>query len=301
MPVRPEDDEELEIAGEIGEGGEPRVLAVIVAFNNAAVLERGIRALDTQSRAVDGVLVVDNSVPEALEVNLDGLAIKERSRFLRVGENLGPAGGFARGVATFRDEPEWTHAWLMDDDSYPDADALAHLLDVSGRTQPGHVIYPRAVNDETGETSSYPGWSHGPFLDRHAIELGGLPRADLFWWIEDTEYLQHRLPRAGVVSVRAEDAVHHFDQPRRAGSKPPWKYYYEARNSVWYRVYVQRSGFQRLRKLVRTLARLAASGVVNEERGPAIAMLVRGTWDGLRGRLGMPVTPPVTMRGEARA
>lgn len=297
----PESEEVAEISGGLRAGDGPRVLVVIVAFNNAAVLDRGLHALDAQTRPVDGVLVVDNSVPESLDVDLDGLAIKERTRFLRMGENLGPAGGFTRGVATFRDEPEWTHVWLMDDDSYPDVDALAHLLDVSGRTQPRHVIYPRAVNDETGETSSYPGWGHGPFLDRHAVDAGGLPRADLFWWIEDTEYLQHRLPRAGVVSVRAEDAVHHFDQPRRAGSKPPWKYYYEARNSVWYRVHVQRTGFLRLRKLARTLVRLSASSVINESRGPAIAMLARGTWDGCHGRLGVAVIPPVTVdeAGEA--
>ena len=301
MPSRPEVEESPEISGETHDGDGPRVLAVIVAFNNAAVLGRSLHALDAQSRPVDGVLVVDNSVPESLEVNLDGLPIQERTRFLRMGENLGPAGGFARGVASFRDEPEWTHVWLMDDDSYPDADALAHLLDVSGRTQPGHVIYPRAVNDATGETSSYPGWGHGPYLDRQAVDLGGLPHADLFWWIEDTEYLQHRLPRVGVVSVRAEEAVHHFDQPRRAGSKPPWKYYYEARNSVWYRVYIQRTGFRRIRKLARTLARLAASSMVNEQRGPATVMLVRGTWDGLRGHLGVTVTPPVKVQGEAGA
>lgn len=269
-----------------------KVLAITVAYNVPDALQRCLQSLDAQTRPVDGVLIVDNSQPCPVALDLDGLPIEERTRVVPSGANLGPAGGFALGLERFLRESVWTHAWLMDDDTYPEAEALESLLDVSASTRPGQLVFPSATNLATGNASAYPGWGHAPLLDRRAVEVGGLPRADLFWWIEDTEYLQRRLPRAGVTVVRAERARVTFDQPRREGAKPPWKYYYEVRNSVWYRLRLQRSGLGGKRKLFRVLARLLVSASTRGKRRENLMMFCHGLADGVRGRLGVLVEPP---------
>ena len=66
-----------------------------------------------------------------------------------------------------------------------------------------------------------------------------MPNPDLFWWTEDTEYLQWRIPSAGFEVVWTERPVLSVSRGRPDAAKPAWKYYYEARNQVYYRLYVQ--------------------------------------------------------------
>ena len=130
--------------------------------------------------------------------------------------------------------------------------------------------------------------------------------AALFWWNEDTEYLQWRIPRAGFRVKRSELARVDVSRSRLTG-KPAWKYYYEARNQVYYRVHTQRPRAPRGARRVprhltrrmrwwratRSVMRLGARAIVRESRGrrTKLAMVVRGTRDGIAGRLG--ITVPV--------
>lgn len=129
-----------------------KVLAVIVAYNSPEALERCLASLDSQHRQVDGVLVVDNSEPTAAEIKHLSFAIVERTRILRTGSNLGPAGGFALGLASFMEDGRYSHAWLMDDDCYPDSPALERILEVASTVRPGAAVFPAAVYEDTGVT-----------------------------------------------------------------------------------------------------------------------------------------------------
>jgi GT2 family glycosyltransferase len=133
------------------------------------------------------------------------------------------------------------------------------------------------------------------------VERVGLPREDFFWWIEDTEYLQWRIPRSGAGVRWTDTPVMEISRNRSDASKPSWKYYYEARNQVYYRVHVQRSTQRppprpltvRIRtwRAVRTVTKLAVRSAVRErdQRARKLWMVVRGTGDGLVGRLGRTV------------
>lgn len=272
----------------------PKILALIVAYNQPEAINRCLRALHEQTRPVDGVLIVDNSE------ELGGTVIEgppgefmRRVRVLRSGANTGPAGGFAKGFSTFQEESEWTHLWPMDDDCYPERLALEKLLATVPPERLGVIAFLPALNEESGQVTAYPGWGHAPLIDRCAVHLGGIPRADLFWWIEDTEYLQNRLPRAGVQVVRSHGAYIRYDLPRRANGKSCWKYYYEVRNTIWYRLYVQRLGVMPLLKLLRSIFKLFTSSLIaSESRSVCIEMCLRGLVDGFSGRLGANVKPP---------
>ena len=271
-----------------------RVLVIITSYNSPQAIGRCLACLAEQTRRPDGVLVVDNSQPDPVEIaDSDAEFIRSRVRMLRPGSNLGPAGGFALGLSNFLEEGDWTHAWVMDDDSYPDKHALERLLQTAAQMPNGSLLFPTSINELTGVAENNPGWS-GLLLDRAAVEIGGLPRADFFWWAEDTEYLQHRLPNLGVTVARAKSAVVRYDLVRRAGGRPPWKYYYEVRNSIYYRLYIQGPTRRRLYRLARTLVRLQVRAMAGPNRGLAVAMYYRGVRDGLTKRLGTRVTPPVT-------
>ena len=268
---------------------ECRVLAIIVAYNSPQALERCLRSLDAQTRRVDGVLVVDNSEPVPADTSGIDVDITKQTRVLVAGSNMGPAGGFALGLATFMEEGDYTHAWLMDDDCYPDPTALQIVLDAAAGVRPGAVVFPSAVYEATGVAMNYPGWS-GVLIDRLAVRLAGLPRAEMFWWAEDTEYLQFRLPHKGVIVVRAPEARVLYDLIRRVGGRPAWKYYYEVRNMVWFRLAVQRGS--EAWKLPKTVFGLLGSAIVSEGRGEKLSMYGKGLAHGLMGRLGNPVKPP---------
>lgn len=272
------------------EHAEPRVQAVIVAYNSPDAISRCLRSLDAQTHPVDAVLIVDNSDREP--VVLDGLTldIVARTAVLVAGENLGPAGGFALGLATFHEAGDFTHAWLMDDDCYPDPSALELLVEAARAGRPGSVLFPSAVYEATGVAMNYPGWS-GVLIDRLAVRLAGLPRAEMFWWAEDTEYLQFRLPRKGVQVVRVDEARVLYDLIRRVGGRPAWKYYYEVRNMLWFRLAIQRGS--EAWKLPRTLVGLLGSAITSkEDRGEKVRLYAKGVAHGLMGRLGREVRPP---------
>jgi hypothetical protein len=92
-----------------------------------------------------------------------------------------------------------------------------------------------------------------------------------------------------------------ISRSRPDASKPSWKYYYEARNQVYYRFHVQRSTqhppprplTMRIRtwRAVRSVTKLAVRSAVREreQRARKLWMVVRGTADGLVGRLGRTV------------
>lgn len=276
------------------QGASPRVLAIIVAYDAPDVLRRCLADLDALVRPVDGVLVIDNG--DSIPVNVSGLelSIVDRVRVLRSGSNLGPAGGFALGLGVFMEELEWTHAWLMDDDTFPEPGSLGGLLEGVHRVRPGVLAFPSALNEETASESRYPGWGHAPLLDRLAVTLTGLPRAELFWWIEDTEYLQYRAPSRGVLVTHVRDAHIRFVLARRSETRPTWKFYYETRNTIWYRIHVQKSGAEGIAKLSRSVARLTGAAVLEGFKSGSwtrLRFVFRGVWDGFRGRLGRPIVP----------
>lgn len=279
------------------QGPQERVLAVVVAFNSLDSVLRCLTSLHAQTVPVD-VLVIDNSDPSPLSLDLESRGF-DRARAIWTAENLGPAGGFALGLAWFMESGKYTHAWLMDDDNYPEPDACELLLRRARQLRPGAAVFPSVLNENTGELINYPSWC-GVLIDRLAVTLAGLPMAELFWWAEDTEYLQHRLPRKGVLVVRADEAVVKDDRVRRVGGRPAWKYYYEVRNMVWFRLSEQKGS--ELYKLPRTMIRMLGSALMSEGRVSKTRMYATGLTHGLIGRLGREIKPPVppaTMEREA--
>jgi GT2 family glycosyltransferase len=265
-------------------------MAVVVTVNRPAILERCLTGLCSQTRPVDHILVVDNgSTDETVGFLAEARRREPRLDTLRLPENLGPAGGFETGLERAA-ESDSSHVWVMDDDVVLDEGCLESLL--ARQAKDGlEMVFPRVL-DETETPNECPGW-YAVLISRDLVQRAGLPLGELFWWTEDTEYLQWRLPRLHGARVgRAEDALARHTSETSV-PKPAWKFYYEIRNTFYYRLRVQTSHrLRRASRLVIVLTKTALRILLLEDRKlKKLRYLARGLSDGLRGRLGKTVDP----------
>jgi GT2 family glycosyltransferase len=279
---------------------DPRILALVLTFDAPNALLGCLEALQAQDRRPDDILVIDNASPDPVTEIVSRFP---GARIARLEANGGPAGGHAVGLRAFL-ESGADYAWVMDDDCQPDPQALrAQLALARSRPRPA-VVMATVVDADTRESYRGHGWS-GVLLPRAIVGAVGVPNEDLFWWSEDTEYLQWRIPNAGFDVCWSNASMIEVKRRFRHTEKPPWKYYYEVRNQVYHRLYVQRAGdlrrpiprHLRLRvrawRASRAVTKLAVRAVVREhdERGKKLVMVARGATDGLRGRVGRTVLP----------
>jgi GT2 family glycosyltransferase len=125
----------------------------------------------------------------------------------------------------------------------------------------------------------------GFLIARQIVETVGLPREELFWWAEDTEYCHWRIPRAGFPLRFIEDAVVHHDAIRQGGDLPTWKYYYESRNMLYLHWHIM----HRLGRYPKNFTRLVGRALFRQkqDRIECLMAIGRGLVDGALGRLGI--------------
>ena len=261
--------------------GSGTVMAVILTHNAPESLSRCLAAVAGQTRTPEAVLVLDNaSQPPALEA-----APPEGTppvRLVRSETNTGPAGGYAQALAEFLGSG-FDHAWVLDDDMCPEPDCLERLWSAA-KDRPGRAFVFPLSRQPDGSLDMWPSWC-GFVVSREIILSVGLPMGELFWWAEDTEYLQWRIPQAGFPLELVGDAVVAHSAIRHGNGVPLWKYYYEARNMLYVHLHVKR----RLGRYPGSVAKLFGRALLRERDGRTrrVGVMVLGLWDGARGNLGM--------------
>jgi rhamnopyranosyl-N-acetylglucosaminyl-diphospho-decaprenol beta-1,3/1,4-galactofuranosyltransferase len=264
-----------------------RIAALVLTHNAPASLERCLAAVAAQTRPPDTVLVVDNaSQPPVgtLGPIADGVPVE----VVRSDINTGPAGGYAQALGEFL-ESDATHAWVLDDDMRPEPRCLERLWAVATKDPSTAFIFP-VSRQSNGSLNVWPSWC-GFVVARDVVEDVGVPMAELFWWAEDTEYLQWRIPHAGYQRQVVGDAVVDHDAVRQGGPIPLWKYYYESRNMLYVHLHVK----HKVGRYPRNITLLFARALFRERSGrlERLSVMARGLVDGARGRLGVrfPVGP----------
>ena len=201
----------------------PRVCAVVVTFNRAALLARGLEGLMAQHRPPDEILVVDNASTDSTADLLAG-SYPEASVH-RLASNSGSSGGFSEGVRLAH-EMGFDWLWLLDDDVVAEPACLKELLEVavaSGkkvvvpRRRAADGAYPRneAIIDERMQTYRAPVSSarwvgidiftfEGPLIHRSVVDRVGVPNSRFFITADDTEFsvrvYQEMGPLAGALA-----------------------------------------------------------------------------------------------------
>jgi rhamnopyranosyl-N-acetylglucosaminyl-diphospho-decaprenol beta-1,3/1,4-galactofuranosyltransferase len=286
---------------------DPCVVAVVVTYNRRELLQESLDAIDAQARRADTVIVIDNA-------STDGTpdAVRERAGVdLHVlDRNTGGAGGFAYGIAAaLRAGADLI--WLMDDDTVPEPDALAALLDArtnyrgkrpalvasrvvwtDGRDHPMNTPRPKPLVN-AGERAAAESVGCIPvrsasfvsiLVDADVCKRRGAPVADYFLWNDDFEF-STRVLRGNVGLLCPHSVVVH--KTRTFGSTdadPGERFYYEVRNKVWMLTRSRSlAPMERTLYAGSTLRRWVHTILRSSDRPVLMRGLRRGLRDGLRG------------------
>lgn len=215
-----------------------KVCAAIVTFNRKFLLERCIVNLLEQTSPISQILVVDNHSSDGsfqyIKRKFDSIFKKKNITFkwVRLKENLGGAGGFNKAVEHFLFSNE-EFLWLMDDDGYPEKDALTQLLLFANGDC---FIGPIVLSDRDGRHFSFPlripnsikmldtvddippslreikGTVlpfNGTLISRELILKIGLPDGRYFIWGDEIDYMERaRRSRAYISTITAAKFFH---------------------------------------------------------------------------------------------
>lgn len=237
-----------------------RAAAVVVTYNRIDLLRHCVDCLLNQSADCD-ILIVDNASSDGTEDWARALMPSHpRIHYRNTGENIGGAGGFNVGMR-WAVEDGYTHVWVMDDDTLPERDALARLLEADA-----------LVSGEYGFLSSVVLWTDGRecrmnrpklkkayyehiellqhgivaceqatfvscFFQAETIRRAGLPIREFFIWGDDIEYTRRlsvrmRLPCYLVGQSRVVHAMKENNGSSIATDVPERiaRYHYAFRN-----------------------------------------------------------------------
>jgi GT2 family glycosyltransferase len=258
-----------------------QIVAMVLSHNAPQSLNRCLAAIGAQKTRPAEVVVIDSASDPPVDVATlppAGAPI----RIIRSDTNVGPAGGWALGLRDFV-ASAYTHAWLMDDDIVAEPDSLHALWTAAEESTTISLWVPVSIQPD-GSVGTYGSWC-GILIDRRIVEAVGLPIEELFWWAEDTEYCHWRIPRAGFPRRVIDDAVVRHDCIRQGGDVPTWKYYYEARNMLWYHLHIMR----KVGRYPRNVAMLVGRAIFKQRthRLECFRAIGKGLHDGARGRLGL--------------
>lgn len=235
-----------------------RILAAIVTYNRCHLLSRCIDYVQVQRRQPDALVVINNG-------STDGTSsmLAERGISVITQENVGSAGGWHRAIQCAQNEG-FDAVWLMDDDGFPDSEALAGLEQallpgvacassiVVQENRPDYFVFPFPVLDDAelpvifgsprkiatvqalkskAPSGTYP-FIHlfnGALVSMAAVGQAGSVNREFFIYGEEVDFF-FRLRTAGSV-ISVLDAVHyHPDVSKRPYN--PTKVYYYVKNAL---------------------------------------------------------------------
>ncbi len=302
------------------------VASVTVAYNAARVLPRQMDALLRQTRPLQEIVVVDNA-------STDGTSALLAERYpqvtvLRMRENLGYGGAWAAGLVHVALEGGHDWAWTFDDDSVPNDDALAALLQgIESLAEPDGplgMVAALPVHPQTGtcyppqlwhdgwvkpstELLQQPVWfadlafAAGCMVRREVVERVGLPRADFFMDFIDFEYcLRVRTHGYKIAVITRSQFAHEVGNARKVRlfgysrlwpDHAPWREYYMTRNLTYAGCWLYPT-FGTKRFVLCHLTRHAGGVLLfGSNRLACLKKMAQGFSDGRRARLGIRFRP----------
>ncbi len=204
-----------------------KIVAVVVTYNRKEYLLRNIEALLGQVDAKTDILIVDNASTDGTEEAVAPYRDAGQILYYNTGENLGGAGGFNFGIRRAY-ELGYDYFWLMDDDVYPNPDALSKLLraheDLNGNYGylAGVVLWKDGTECRMNKLQPQKSGA-GPdevyknirfstfvsmFLPRQTVEEFGLPITEFFIWGDDIEYTRRITEKRAAYMVPESKVLH---------------------------------------------------------------------------------------------
>ena len=251
-----------------------KILASVVTYNRLELLKRCFTHIQSQSRAPDEILIIDNKSTDGTESYFNQGICK----YIRQ-ENLGSSGGWNTAIR-YAQQNGFDAIWLMDDDGFPDKDALLELErnislkhscissivlcednkdrfvfpfpKISKHGLPSLFSFPRkfeklSILNSSNSSKEYPfvNLFNGALIRVSSTKAIGNVNTDYFMFGDEVDYF-FRLRKVGIVSSLKAAKHYHPDVTKRPLTKV--KIYYYLRNSIilnkkYFNFYLIRSFF----------------------------------------------------------
>jgi GT2 family glycosyltransferase len=272
--------------------GRGSVAAIVCTYRRSEMLKQCIEGILAQTQSVAEIVVVDNGGDrDTTELLSEGLP---RVTHLRMPENLGPAGGFARGMRHAYEQGH-EHLWLFNDDAVPRPEALGLCFEARRlfHGTPGiaaHGAMPtKSLDYDYVEYFNF----NGALVERSVVSAVGYPREDFFMCYEEDDYCL-RIRKAGIPIVNIPgNYVTHVFAGTIDGATPPWRGYYQTRNEL--ASAIEEGSFISIAKWITRTAKFSVATLfAGDDKAMRLRLRLLGTWHALRGILGRTIEPTET-------
>ncbi|ABJ57586.1 glycosyltransferase family 2 protein [Oenococcus oeni] len=211
---------------------------VVVTYNRLALLKENIYYLRKQSTSLNHIIIVNG---DSIDGTREWLSNQKDLIVINLHKNIGGAGGFNIGVRTFMEKTQDDFVWLMDDDCFPQANALEKLLLAfdevdniqmaaskvlwkDGSISKMNVVQakkPSTQRDLFKQEKKFVFIKKSTFvstiISRKAVEKVGLPQKEYFIWGDDIEYTQRISNTFLAVYVKDSIVVHYSAKNSKPG------------------------------------------------------------------------------------
>jgi GT2 family glycosyltransferase len=220
-----------------------KVAAIIVTYNRRDIVQEALDCLQAQTHQISNIIIVDNnSSDDTIQVLLERKDKDPRISIVKSTENAGFGAGLALGMNWALANLNPDYMWLMDDDSYPVADALELLLkntleyqyDVLGLS--GYILTMGSKKKVVPQSNSADVdfiLIDNALLSIETIRKVGVPSGEFFMMCEDYDYCL-RVKEAGFkLGVIKNNHVTRLNLGSQKFSKATlWRGYYHSRNHL---------------------------------------------------------------------
>jgi len=238
--------------------------AIVVTFNRKKLLLEAITALMNQTVPPTKIILIDNHSTDGTQQLLkeQGLLDREQVDYRYLEENVGGAGGFARGMQIAQADASLDWVSMSDDDAIFKPDYFEKLIayhdtHLDRQILTGSVYMPdgrlqvdqrnrftswntfRAVAVPAGEYDGNFEFDQytfcGVFMSLAIVKQVGIADSGFFIWWDDCEYAIRTNQYAKPVNVSAAQLVHKTYLPSldmKAKFTPDWRLYYGIRNRL---------------------------------------------------------------------
>jgi GT2 family glycosyltransferase len=246
-----------------------QVAAVVVTFNRIEKLQTVIASIEAQTFRPSKLVIVDNASSDGTGDYLGSLKSSLDLDIVSLPTNTGGAGGFSTGMRRGY-ELGADFVWIMDDDCYPEPDALDKLVagfhgavDELGGDVPFACSIVKFVDGSICEMNNPEttwDWARliakgqdesvmvkscsfvSVLIPRWALERYGLPYEEYFIWFDDHEYTLRLTRVCPGVQVLNSVVVHDMGDNKGVNfgiidDKNAWKFAYGIRNEASYHLH----------------------------------------------------------------
>ena len=231
------------------------ILALIVTHNRLFELKNCIKAVNSQSKNFDKLLVINSGSTDGTKKYLNNNKI-----FAIHTKNLGSAGGWYRGI-DYALKNNFKYIWMMDDDGFPDFNSLEILVNnftsknsslsslvidsnnkkklaiplpiLNNKNNPVIFNFKRKIKYkaeliEYGNFYNFANFFNGTLISVNSIKKVGNINKDFFIYGDEVDFF-HRLRKVGKVST-CLNAFHYHPSINKSWTRI--KIYYYIKNSI---------------------------------------------------------------------